>query len=280
MKCINCGKDVSPMKRICPECEKETGSMLFKILDKTKVVLKKIYVLLKKFFIMLFRLIKKGIIAATPHVKKFFSKRKNVYITLGACAGLVLMIVIIGLIKKPDHINTLSLGDPVVVSSETMSTVGGTITIDDATSSIDGLSLFVDAFAYNETQDFEISTQEIKSHDFGSDFTPITPLISIDNGHEFANYPMLLTIPIEITDDEFAMGFFFDSETGKLEAIPTESITNDSITLLTSHFSTVLVSKISIDRLKELTGLVTNNFDTGFLPGVDDWQFVNYGSYL
>jgi len=281
MKCKSCGKDVSPMKKICPECQNETGSLIFKILNQTKIILKNAYEIIKKILIKFYELIKKGIQLATPHIKKFYSKQKNVYISLGIFAGLVLIIVIVGLIKKPgDNIKTLTLGDSIQIASETVGTFGGTITINQDGSSIDGMSLFVDFFAFDDTQNFEISTQEIINHDFGIDFNPITPLITIDNGHEFANYPMLLTIPIVLEDDEFAMGFFFDQETGKLEAIPTESVNSDSITLVTSHFSDVVVSKISIEQLKSLEGSVTDKFDTGFLPGVDDWQFINYGSYL
>lgn len=281
MKCRSCGKDVSPMKRVCPECEQETGSTLIKTLDSTKRILKKIYELTKKGIIKLYELIKRGIKYATPHVKTFYSKRRNVYISLGAIATLILIIVIVGLVKKPnENVNTLSLGDPIEVASESVGTFGGTITVDLDGSPVDGMSLYVDFFSFDETQNFDISTREIKDHDFGSDFTPITPLITIDNGHIFSNYPMKLTIPITLEEDEFAMGFFFDSETGKLEAIPTESIDSDSITLLTSHFSDVVISKISIDKLKSLEGSVTSKFDTGFSPGLDDWQFINYGSYL
>ncbi len=190
---------------------------------------------------------------------------------------LVILVLVGGLIswkaltKKSDN---LSLGKPQVETSETIGTNGGTLTVSDPDSPIDGLVLDVPADAYDAKTRFEISTQEITGDKFGSRFTPVSPLITIDNGHAFADQAMTLTIPIESSPGKFVMGFYYNQKTGELEGLPFSEISNDHITVLTNHFSDIVVAETDLENLKEIS------VDTGFRPGVDDWQFVNRGSWI
>ncbi len=280
MLCKNCGKEVSVTARVCPECKNETGSILFKILDKTVFFLKKALEYFILFSITLFKLLRKLFLYLKPIFIKFFSVKRNRFIALGVTSALILIVVIVSIIKKPEDDNLLHLGDETILINETLGTFGGEIIIDEVTSPLYGLSLNVDFFSFAESEDFTISYEEVIGHEFGDYFTPITPLITVDYSHTYAAYPMTLTIPITLSEDEFAMGFFYDKETDTLEAIPSSSLSLTSITLVTHHFSSVVVSKISYEELTSITGLYTSSFDSGFIPGIDDWQFTNYGSYL
>ncbi|MBN1260256.1 MAG: hypothetical protein JXB35_06205, partial [Anaerolineae bacterium] len=100
------------------------------------------------------------------------------------------------------------------------------------------------------------------------------PLIHVDNGAVFADEPLVVEIPIQITPDEFAMAFYYDVQTGELEGIPVAQLTTDRITFVTSHFSDFVITKIPWFILENVSA------DTGFVPGIDDWQFTNHGSYL
>jgi len=71
------------------------------------------------------------------------------------------------------------------------------------------------------------------------------------------------------------MAFYYDEERGTLEGIPTVEETDSSITIATRHFSDIVVSSIPQSALGP-----DAEVDTGFLPGIDDWQFTNYGSYI
>jgi hypothetical protein len=102
-------------------------------------------------------------------------------------------------------------------------------------------------------------------------------LISIDNGGDFADLVMTVSVPIEIGEDEFALAFYYDRENGALEAIPILSLTDSDIVLITAHFSELVVSKIKISKLMTY---ISSGIDSGFRPGTDDWQFVNYGSAI
>lgn len=148
---------------------------------------------------------------------------------------------------------------------------GGSVVVRDSASPINGLSIDVPEDAYLETTDFKISTQEIKSHEYGENVNPITPVIEVENGGEYSDIPMNVTIPIQISDDDFAMAFFYKDD-GSLEAMPTVSLTNDEIVVQTRHFSYFFISTIKKEQIEG------KPIDTLYRPGVDDWSFPNDGS--
>jgi hypothetical protein len=208
-------------------------------------------------------------------------KKKRKYIKVfGICAaiflGLTGILYVIGMLVQK---NDISLGNTVVLLQAQVPTEGKTITVDSA-SVLNGMSITVGKGSYEGTVDFTISETDITRYDMGKYFEPITPLITIDNGHTFAKVPMKLSIPINKLPEEFAMAFFYDRETGKLEALPTNVLTIDRIEVYTSHFSDIVVSKINKAELEKMAFNPKQKIDTGFEPGKDDWQFVNYGSYL
>jgi hypothetical protein len=167
----------------------------------------------------------------------------------------------------------MSLGSAVKVASETIPPEGGTISL--GSSNLTGMTIEVVGGSYATPTPFTVQTTEIKDHKLGPLFHPATPLITIDNGHAFAEHPMTVKIPVEIGDDEFALGFYYNRKSGKLEGIPLVTEDAGSITLMTRHFSDLVISKAKKeDIIKELPA------DSGFRPGVDDWQFVNNGSWL
>lgn len=159
-------------------------------------------------------------------------------------------------------------------AAETISATGGTISVTNPASPVVGMKINVPDGAYKENTGFKISTRPITSHEFGPKFNPVTPLITVDNGHEFSVKPMTVDIPIHIAPDEFAMAFYYDTKTGVLEGIPTVSLDTNHITIMTHHFSDTVVSKVKKSDLNNI------DVDTGFRPGVDDWQFTNYGSFI
>jgi len=168
---------------------------------------------------------------------------------------------------------SLSLGGVVELATETVASSGGTMSITKPGYIPDGFQIEVPAGSYADSRTFKISYAPIMKHSFGDDFNPITPLITVTNGGGYSEEIMSVTIPVEVPPDYFAMGFLYDDEAGKLEGIPLVAQDADSITLGTRHFSSFVVSMISKAALKE-------DIDTGFKPGVDDWQFTNYGSYI
>ncbi len=105
---------------------------------------------------------------------------------------------------------------------------------------------------------------------------------------------MSITIPVTVPSGQIPLGFYVDETTGKLEGIPVKSYTSTSVTLLTRHFLPDSKLKSGDLTAKSGTGTSANIIissiaesvlngqpiiSSGFKPGTDDWEFVNYGSY-
>lgn len=137
-----------------------------------------------------------------------------------------------------------------------------------------GVEIAVPAGAYTSDLTFTVTETEIVSQTFGDLVVPASHLLTIDNGGGYAAEPAELTFPVETGDDQIALAVYYDGSAGRLEPLPIAAIDDDSITVLARHFSNVFVTIV------DLTLLATDMIDSGFRPGVDDWDFVNNGSYI
>ncbi len=89
---------------------------------------------------------------------------------------------------------SLETAASVVVGTETIPSSGGTFAITNSSSAINGFSITVPANAFSGSRDFQVSTSEIKSHTFGADFHPVTPVVTIDAGAGYADSAIIITI--------------------------------------------------------------------------------------
>ncbi len=162
---------------------------------------------------------------------------------------------------------------------------------------LNGLTITVPDSAYQGTRQFTISSSEIISHDFGSLVHPISPLIKVVSSGGYANNIYELNIPISLPSGSFPLVFIYNDHNAKLEPLPIKSFTASNVVALTRHFATSIIdqqrstggiqiqaaeeySKIFVSSMQESTVLNTPVISSGFKPGVDDWEFPNYGSYL
>lgn len=195
-------------------------------------------------------------------------------------------------IVTPVNTDKVKLGQTVDAGSSVITSSGGTITVARPGTPVDGMTITVPAHAYSDARTFSISYAPIESHTFGSDFNPISPLITITNGGGYADSSFVIRIPAHISAGEFAMAFSYDATTGQLEGLPILSCDSAGVTLLTRQVAfnalapraplgksgadvpwlQVVLSKIE-DRL--LQGQITSDFT----PGNDDWEFTNWGAY-
>lgn len=168
----------------------------------------------------------------------------------------------------------LSAGDPVELNTAQVETTGGQVVVRKSGDPLDGLTIEVPAGSYSRSVPFTISSSTIEEHRLGPDVRVLTPLISVDNGGGYAQKPITVTIPIEISDSEFAMAFRYEKDTGALEGLTSAALQQKSLTVVTAHFSDLFV--VARDKTR-LDGL---NWDTRFAEGRDDWSFPNEGSIL
>ena len=180
-----------------------------------------------------------------------------------------------------------------VITGQSIGTNGGKITVNKPGDKLDGLEITIPSNAFTQTKTFKVSYSEIKNHQLGQYFNPISPMISISYEGGYTNKPIEVKVPIKLPKDNFAMGFFYDEKTGKLEGLPIESLDSNYITVSTRTFSQssslgksrgindansvgeMIISSISESTLKSQAVIAS-----GFQPGVDDWEFINYGSYI
>ena len=180
-------------------------------------------------------------------------------------------------IRPPKPTGTVATGAPTPLTSSPIGPNGGTVTVQKPGDPLDGLEIQVPPGSYPDNRQFEISSAAVNSHTFGQYFTPATPLISVENGGDYSEEFMTVTIPVEVPRDHFAMAFYYDGATGTLEGIPFNAMDEHSITIVTRHFCDIIVSIISNSMLDDL---MKSDIDSHFRPGIDDWQFPNQGSYI
>jgi hypothetical protein len=198
-------------------------------------------------------------------------------------------------INNTTDLGNLKIGSNVEVANTTIGTQGGTVKVSQTNSPVNGMEIVVASGSFSSSQNFKITTAEIIENKLGANVNPITPLISISYGGGYSNGIMEIKIPIKLPSGHTALGFYYDPFTGKLEGIPVIALSSNSITLLTRHFmsasqlksaelkagvaepnkANIIITSISESFLNSQPVIAS-----GFKPGVDDWEFTNYGSYI
>lgn len=189
----------------------------------------------------------------------------------------------------------ISVGDATHEVSQDISPTGGKVTISNQESRLNGLEIIVTENGYDKNRTFVISSSPILEHKLGEYFNPVTPMIIIENGGGYSDMPMSIKVPIKKEDDEFILGFFFNELNGDLEPLPTIKLDDSFVTLETRHFALSSITSpltfakksdiksqanLVITSIKENILANQNIINSGFTPGVDDWEFINYGSYI
>ncbi|MBN2807599.1 MAG: IPT/TIG domain-containing protein [Prolixibacteraceae bacterium] len=190
----------------------------------------------------------------------------------------------------------LLIDEIIEVASQTIPASGGLLEVNAPGSVIDGLRIEVKALPGD--REFTVKEALIERHNLGNHFQPISPLIQIDNGGGYAAEPINITVPIQLPEGHFAMGFIYDETTGMLEGMPVLELTEHSITVQTRHFMSgsslrndwnleksapvqnaaylsMVIASVSESALKKKTVISSN-----FRIGTDDWEFINWGSYI
>jgi hypothetical protein len=167
----------------------------------------------------------------------------------------------------------INTGPEVEVATQSIDSSGGMVAVSNTGGPLDGFVIDVPPGSYSGINTFDVSYATITSQTFGSDIDPISPMISVDNGGTYSSELMFIRVPVNVPTGDFAMGFYYDATTKQLEGMPLLSTDTDSITVGAMHFSDFFISMIS-------KTLLSKDIDSGFRPGIDDWEFTNYGSYI
>ncbi|MBL0171996.1 MAG: hypothetical protein IPP90_14990 [Gemmatimonadaceae bacterium] len=75
-----------------------------------------------------------------------------------------------------------------------------------------------------------------------TDFVQVGPTLVINNGQDYADNLVTLTMPLSVTDDEAVMPFYYDQAGNQLEPITMVERTSSTATLSTRHFTRDLMA--------------------------------------
>lgn len=168
---------------------------------------------------------------------------------------------------------TIHYGRSIEVARTTVPSRGGSLDVRSPGSPLDGLVLTVAADSCESACEFSISHAPITKCDEANGFKPISPMITIEASKAISGTPVALRIPARIPPGHVAMAFYYDPERRTLEAIPTVAEDSDSVSIVTRHFSQVVVGATPET---ELEGRIPSSFE----PGKDDWSFPNKGTVV
>ncbi|OGO16183.1 MAG: hypothetical protein A2Z02_02255 [Chloroflexi bacterium RBG_16_48_7] len=173
----------------------------------------------------------------------------------------------------PVRTGDITIGPKVDLASQSVGPSGGIIAVAKPGDPMDGFVISVSPSSFSDSRNFKISSAPITKHSFGADINPVTPMISVENAGAPSDKLMYVRVPVKVPEQYFAMGFIYDEKSKQLEGMPLVSADSGSITVATKHFSNFFVSMIE-------KALLAKDTDSGFRPGIDDWEFVNNGSYI
>jgi hypothetical protein len=168
----------------------------------------------------------------------------------------------------------LGIGDPGPSTTTTVGAGGGT-------ASADGIALGVPAGALGADTPISIAASPAvvlaSTPSYGGAVRPVTPLFTIDDGGADLSAPVTVTLaaslPAKLPAGATVMAFYYDRDTGILSPLSPLGFEGGKLTALATHFSEILGMVVDWSK-------VPATVDSGFRPGVDDWEFNNYGSYV
>jgi hypothetical protein len=164
-------------------------------------------------------------------------------------------------------------GEAVDLATGSVGPGGGSIVVSKPGDPLDGLRIEVPDGAYSEEINFKISYRGITAAELGAETTVSSPMILIDNGGVFADRHVMIAIPVEVGEGDFVMPFYYDEATGELDGILPIGMEGGEVKAVLRHFSDLFVittPKAVLDRA---------SISTSFAHGVDNWQFVNHGTF-
>jgi hypothetical protein len=191
---------------------------------------------------------------------------------------------------------------PVVLTQVSIPATGGTVTISRPGHAANGMTITVPTGAYSAATNWSIQEDASLVVPLRTGFALAGPPLIVKNGSGYANGPVTLRMPLQIPLTTPLAPFYFDRATGTLEPIPILDRDANGATLVTRHFSASLMAtrvaashvqgapaavstnplfgEVVIIWVTAFPGTLVGTFTSSFSPGVDDWEFINFGDYL
>ena len=161
---------------------------------------------------------------------------------------------------------TLTLGATSDLASQTIGPAGGTM-------EASGFRLEFPEGALSVETTVSVTQAPVKASDFGGLFTPLTPLYTVTAGDGSLAVPVTVTLPATVPDGAVPLAFWYDAAAGTLTPLAPVGFDSTSITAAANHFSGIVGGEFNDAKAPAAV-------DSGFRPGIDDWQFSNHAAYV
>jgi len=193
----------------------------------------------------------------------------------------------------------IDMGEPVLVTTQSIGASGGNITVADAASPLNGLTIAFPAGAVASSTEIKVSYADI--NESGSTLPSETHVVSkmliLESSSETNfNKPVTVTFPYDTTlttYNEFVNAYEYLSE-GKpkalytrgpetrieVAAITARNTATAKVSFMVRHFSNYLILEWAKKVADVMSTSADFNVDTGFSPSNDGWFIANYGSIL
>ena len=197
--------------------------------------------------------------------------------------------------QKPSVPSGLSIGDARQLVSTNAPGSGGVISYTKTGDSLSGLTITSGSDAFPSSSAITLSARPITGQTFDSSIRPITPMIEISSSAGSPHSTLQVRIPCHVVNGRFPMAFLYNSSTSELSGLTTTEIAADHITVLLDDLDDNIASSsrsgkgasvqdVVPSSLLFVTdinpALLTNFYDSKFRVLVDNWQFINYGSFV
>ena len=136
-----------------------------------------------------------------------------------------------------------------------------------------GMTITVPQGAFPESGSITVSYSDADLSLLGEGYELLTPVIHIDTDTGLLGQPVELSLPINLPDGRTALAFYYDSDIGSFEAIPSGFDDDGNFKIIASHFSDILIASV-------LTDLLIGNINTDFQVGRDNMQIANDLTYI
>lgn len=221
--------------------------------------------------------------------------------TLGSATGTQVVIARVGALSAVKfHAQAFGPAVQTLFNNVVVGTGGSTLVYNKPGDALNGLTITIPAGAYPTSTQFTVVADSTAVVPLPADFTQVGPTLVITNTLGFADSAMTLTMPMQLTPDVGVAPFYYDPVSAKFEGIPLVDRTATSATLVTHHFSRDLMAlpgnasvrssvraslrlgfgAVKIVWVKTPKTKLVGTFNSGFLAGVDNWEFVNDGDYI
>ncbi len=185
----------------------------------------------------------------------------------------------------------------VVLDREPLGPGGGELQVTEE-GALQGLTISVPGGAFTSTTTWTVTERPALRPTLPTGVLQVGPAIQIENGQGYSEEPFLISVPARVSADTSIALFYYEESSGTFELVPVLKRTDTSLVVMTRHVSgdELLVRGGSAFRLGASAvrspGLATlilvaaagasmrGTFQSGFVPGVDDWEFSNAGDYL